>query len=554
MRLAPELLNARPSASSPIFGATTEAHGIYSTNQFVLRLSPLIHQTLSAMTPGISTNGKIGLDGAQAMSTYLHETIHWWQHIGSTYGFIFGLNYPVQTHATFNDLKAILAGDGFKKSIIEQGERLSAKGPTGWGTLAGTSNIIINNHFDLEVFRLFTYGPEVASTLGDNPRFEAVGHALYMTYGHTVGVLASSVDEGFNALPDFRQWKDGFDELRDAKEKGYYYGSPIDLWPLGSHEIFEGQARFSQIQYLSHACGHNLDWNSYAGLGLLNGVYVKAFQQFLKLTDSEWPSRVDDPLVSLFLLVCDLAINPGRGFPVTVAPNFATFIDDVNPGARFAFYSRFIATTFPSMKGAIQRHSRDEYAELSGELAHAYKDFPPLLLSELCAKWFSPKGPLAHLRGEFDAYKFDPKNYVIRHLFAHFLAFQEDKFKTPEFFCWPGAHMAGENLSERASHLFEKHGALFVDKEDDDSVFPRLQQGRSEEIVDDVFHHFYAGNVTYDLVRQWINEPGPFKYNLNWLKAGSKREEQREYMRRQFTSAFGIDPENAEILVPQSGA
>jgi hypothetical protein len=513
MRLTPELLNAGRRAPVPVFSATTKAHGLYSTNQFVLRLSPLIHQTLMRVEPGITTNGNIGLDGAQAMSTYLHETIHWWQHIGSTYGFIFGLIYPAQAHATFNDLKQLIAGDGFKKSVVEQGDRLSTRGPTGWGTLAGISNIIINNHFDLEVFRLFTFSPDTAKTLAKNPRFEAVGHALYMTYSHTIGVLASSVDEEFKALPDFRQWKDGFDRLRDAKERGYYYGSNIELWPIGSLEIFEGQARFSQIQYLSHACGHNLDWNSYASIGMLDGVYVRSFKHFLELTGYEWPERVDDPLVSLFLLVCDLAINPGSGFPVTIAPNFATFIDDVNPGARFAIFCRLIAWKFPTMKDAIRLHSREEYVELTGELADAYKDFPPLFLSELCAAWFSIKGPLAHLRGEYETYKFDPKNYVIRHLFGHFLALQEDKFEAPEFFCWPGAHMAGENLSNRSVHLFEKHGALFVDKEDDDSVFPRMQKGRGEEVVDDVFQNFYATNVTYDLVTQWINEPGPFRYD-----------------------------------------
>jgi hypothetical protein len=110
--------------------------------------------------------------------------------------------------------------------------------------------------------------------------------------------------------------------------------------------------------------------------------------------------------------------------------------------------------------------------------------------------------------------------------------------------------MAGENLSERSSYLFERHGALFIDKEDDDSVFPRMQNGRTEEAVDDVFQHFYAGNVTYDLVRQWINEPGPFKYDLDWLKANSHKKEQREFMRRQFRNAFGVDPDEAEILTP----
>jgi hypothetical protein len=32
----------------------------------------------------------------EAMSTYLHETIHWWQHVGNTAGLFLSLTYPVQ--------------------------------------------------------------------------------------------------------------------------------------------------------------------------------------------------------------------------------------------------------------------------------------------------------------------------------------------------------------------------------------------------------------------------------------------------------------------------
>jgi hypothetical protein len=65
------------------------------------------------------------------MSTLLHETVHWWQHIGSTYGFILSLNYPVQSHCTHFDLKKLVADDGFKKSVIAQASALSLHGPTG---------------------------------------------------------------------------------------------------------------------------------------------------------------------------------------------------------------------------------------------------------------------------------------------------------------------------------------------------------------------------------------------------------------------------------------
>lgn len=211
------LLNSVPEA----FHATTSAHGLYSPNQFVLRLSPLVHQTLEGAPKGIVSGG-MPFKVRQAMSTLLHETIHWWQHIGSTYGFIYGLNYPVQAHGSYNELRQLIDGDGFKKSVLSQAELLGRSGHSEWGTPVGNANIIVNNHFDLETFRLFTLGPDFAETFGDDRRFENVGHALYITYSLTVAALASSVDEQLQVLPDFRNWKDGFKELRDRKQHGFY--------------------------------------------------------------------------------------------------------------------------------------------------------------------------------------------------------------------------------------------------------------------------------------------------------------------------------------------
>ena len=73
------------------------AHGQYSTLRFVLRLSPQIHRILAATPAGIYDRSQISFEQVQAFSTYLHETIHWWQHIGSTAGLI--LSFGTSTHA-----------------------------------------------------------------------------------------------------------------------------------------------------------------------------------------------------------------------------------------------------------------------------------------------------------------------------------------------------------------------------------------------------------------------------------------------------------------------
>jgi hypothetical protein len=551
MTFSPDLVraDAAKNKSSSAFHATINANGLYNTQQFILRLSPNVHKKLATLPIGITTNEKIGLEGAQAMSTYLHETIHWWQHIGTTYGFILSLNYPVQSHCTHVDLKKLVGEDGFKKSVYLQAIDLSKHGPKGPGTVTGRAHSIINNHFDLLAFRAFTLGPEAAQSVSRHDLFENVGHAFYMTYGHTLIQLASSVDRDFNVIPHPKEWADGFGALRERKVQGHYYGSPIKLYPIGAREIFEGQAQFSQIQYLSQACGHSLGWDDYRNLGMLTGVYLKAFEEFLRFTESEWPAHINDPIVGLFLLVCDLAINPASGFPAPVQPNFETFIDDVNPGVRFCHFCRLIARKFPQMKNAIRTHSRSEYEYVTEELCAAAKEGSPLQIAKVFSNWFNKTGPLSKLRIEYETYVFRPENYVLRHLFAHFLAFQEDKLKRPEFFCWPGAWTAGDRVTTEEVALFDKQGALFIDRELEDGVFPRIQSGRDNATVEAAFNNFYHNQAIYELTNQWISTTGPFSYDFELL-ASSATGDVKSFLRNRFKAAFDLDPESVRILIP----
>ncbi|MBE0578750.1 hypothetical protein [Devosia sp.] len=546
--LTPDLLFAH--ADSPKFHATTKAHGLYSTFEFVLRLSPRVHSAIAGLTPGITTG--VSFEQLQAMSTYVHETVHWWQHIGSTYGFILGLNYPVQTHCVVGNLKKLVVKAGFKKSVLQHSALLNALGPKGVDTPAGISNIIVNNHFDLEVFRAYTLGPRWVEPIVQQPLFEAVGHALNMTYGQTLYVLGTTVDPTFSAVPNPDQWQEGFRKLRADKAPGYHYEQSVELWEIGAEEIFEGQARFIQIQYLFQASGKAAQWKDFADLGMLDGVYVRAFQSFLNGTESEWPDRIDDPLVGLFLLICDMAINPGSGFPFPVQPFFESFITDVNPGSRFMMLCRIVSLKHPDLKRAIKEYTREEYEAVTTILSKAMVDRPPLESAQLFSQWFAPTGPLSSLRRQYDTYQFQPMNYVIGHLFAHFLAFQEAKFAHPEFFCWAGMWMAGDQVSQIQADLFEKHGAIFVDKEEDDGVFPRLRRDHAESVVHSTYQKFYDNTVGYDLVGQWIRQPGPFKYDLSWLSANATRADMERYMREGFQSAFGLDPADAEILPSSS--
>ncbi|MCP9630451.1 hypothetical protein NML43_25450 [Rhodopseudomonas palustris] len=442
-------------------------------------------------------------------------------------------------------MKKLIKEAGFKKSIRQLTER--TPGPTGPGTLSGLANTIVNNHFDLGAFRGLTLDLSTAHNTINSPLFESVGHSHAISYANNLLVLASSVDQQFINLQNPKNWEAAFEELRRAKELGFYYGSPVELWPLGAREIFEGQACFCQLQYLSFASGGQLGWDEFRELGMLHGIYEKAFQLFLLQSALPWPPTIDHPVVALFLLICDIAINPGAGFPFPIT-HFSSFITDTDPGTRFSMLSSIVKLKHPNAATMIKDYSRSEYKTVSHLLTSELLVESPLSIASLCTDWIRQGGTFSDLVRKTESFDFDEGNIPVQVLFSHFLAFMRDKLNSPEFFCWPGAWMAGERVSSKAAILFERHQALFVDKEDDDGIFPRLHPDKDEERVQDTFNAFYAATITYDLTNQWISQPGPFSFGYDWLSQSASLEEMKNFGSDNFTNAYGVHPDDVEII------
>jgi hypothetical protein len=162
--------------------------------------------------------------------------------------------------------------------------------------------------------------------------------------------------------------------------------------------------------------------------------------------------------------------------------------------------------------------------------------------------WARDDGPLASLMEEYRSFDYGSINLPVRMLFSHFLAFMQDKLTTPELFCWPGAWTVGTRVSEQGLTLFNRHAAPFVDKQDDDGIFPRLYTDRDEKLVKDVFYSFYALNITYDLTNQWITQSGPFTYDYRWFSQAGTREELKDFAARHFLQAYGVHPDAVKLL------
>src|SRR5205807_7845259 len=113
--------------------------------------------------------------------------------------------------------------------------------------------------------------------------------------------------------------------------------------------------------------------------------YVEAFEIFLALSKSNWPENFDDPLIGLFLLICDLAINPTRGFPLDIE-SFEEFIFDVDVGIRFVQLSVAIEN-HPHLRTAIRSCSRDEYVSVSEQIIGSARYDHPLGALEVIVGW-----------------------------------------------------------------------------------------------------------------------------------------------------------------------
>jgi len=104
------------------------ARGLYNPMQFVLRLRPDIHKELESIEPGIRLARELQFKSIQAFSTYFHETIHWWQHVGSTLGLMLSLIYPAQAHINNRDLIKLLKDIGpFKSAYYAEKKHLNRR-------------------------------------------------------------------------------------------------------------------------------------------------------------------------------------------------------------------------------------------------------------------------------------------------------------------------------------------------------------------------------------------------------------------------------------------
>jgi hypothetical protein len=533
--------------TTPTFNACLNAHGMYETMRFVLRLSPRNHELMALIESNAVEPSSLSPEVLQAYSTYIHETVHWWQHVGSTSGLLFSLSYLAQCHSSMGELREVLATIGAKKPLKGYTDQvLQTEGHAAQSKLA-LANIAVNNALDVEYYKAYAYAPrESIHWMIEDNHFESAGHCYFVVHGQLVGMVADVIDPEFKVLPKISEWDTEVQRLKAEKREGFYWRSPVRLPATGMRAIYEGQARFSQLHFLSNTQGKPLSCVALRDKGYLSGIYVEAFERFLELAETEWPEHLDDPVVGLFLLVCDLAINPTRGMLLEVQ-RFEDFIADVDVGVRLTRLCLGVKE-LPHLKRAIIDYSRDEYVAVSGELADITGYDHPMEGLKAVLKWRDNASGLQQLMEEYRKFEYEPMNTPIRVFLSHFVALCMDKFEHPEFFCWVGAHMVDNKDQKDAKAIWLHHLSLFSDRGDKEGVYPRMWPNRSEKAVIETFRRFYSWMALYDLTRQWLLKDGPFVCDFRWLFENYDQEKADAFGNDSFRSAYGVTLDQFEIV------
>jgi hypothetical protein len=526
--------------------ASGNVRGSYSPMRFVVRLNSGLHDILKSKPSGFVSARDVDVSLFDAFSTYFHETIHWWQHIGSTTGLMLSLTYPAESHVNRDHLLALLRDIGGKKSLktlLESNDGSLSE------DVQRHLNIVLNNWHDGEFNIRIVLNSRLLTDIISSPYFDSVGHSLFMGLSHALWLLSATFDPDTTFFPDIRKWEPHFEELRAKRANGFYPGSPITRLPLGALHIFEGQARFCQLQYLHLATGGSLSWDAFRAKGMMSDTYVTAFEWFLKWSELDWPTSPIDPTVHLFLLICDLSINPSDGYPFDLY-HFESLIESLDPGFRFCAFSTEVAKN-KHLREALIKCSRDEYVTITSALAKTLVCEPPHECAERIVEWASTAESLKALLREEETFDFAQINLPVRLFFAKHIRFAQDRVSRPEFFCWPAMHMVSNPTAEPdlegTMAIWNRHEPVFV-ADLQGEIRPVLKKGATEANIYKTFHSFYGWNVMYDIVRQWIISDEPFDFDYTWLTPQYSADEMRGWVSPIFEQAFGARLDDFECV------
>lgn len=500
--------------------------GEFDPMSAVVSLDSGVSQFLDARTGRAGASLEpVGSPAFSAFSTYLHETVHWWQHIGTTAGLLYGLSIPVQALATTLYLSE--SGTSVSKPLTDAISHSQASDHP--------AVLAVSRWSEIELAAGLLYSPSNANArLEANPRFyESLGHSLLLAQISTVAGLARTLDPQCLGLPNAVDWIPYYEDFVKSQRQ-YFVPNQLVQLPLGMREILEGQARFAELQYrsLSYRDARRQAW--------LGGVYTVAFDEYLKIAGLPVPDGFNDASVNLFLLLCDIALNPSSGYPDPIDPSRDS-VRDLHPGIRFLRLCGEVERDRTIVR-EVEKVGYKSYVNASRRLCERLDWLDPVTVGQHCLARGAKISGWAELQQQFEMCDFGSEDVPIRFYMGKHLEFLEIKVECPHFYCWPARFLtfSDDHCHEAApfQELLSWSMPPFVTSSLTTGVDATNLTFGTKARRSQFVNSYFATLVLYDMVRQWISNRGAFRFDYKWK--GGFTQTELESIWGQFEKSMGL--------------
>ncbi len=520
----------RPVVNSSRMGS---AFGSFDPANFVIQIQQKLMQAnannLEALHHSHLINGSL----LTSEATLLHENIHWWQISGSTFGFIDALTNHLQNNALLRVLQ-----NNAPKKLVKPLCNIHLIDQAAFDAFC--IDRAINDWMDMEFNQFVMHQPQKIKLLRPNPFFESTGHSLYSLYLEFCDVILQFCSTG-QLIPDGSDWSDALNTLKKQGIPDYARGADNQAVEIGVTDLMEGQARILELRFLNRA-QPNRDWNDFERSGLLGRQYRKALDFFTKTTDY---SIADGPLssnVAMFLLLCDIALNPDAGYPGPIHRH-EMFYYDVHPGIRFMRLCYLLARE-PSLDNAIDVTDNAAYDKFSGALCNALRWIPPRQIARQITAAVRNDEKLEALVRDGEQLLYDSATISVCFLLYKHLFHMRSKAEDPAFFCWVDGFRvsANETLVVKAaldnnSKYYNARTAPFFWFESDGLIHPNMNLGDSDEQREHLMSQYFTRQGDADLLRQLMASPGEFDFTFFW----NESPEMEPLLRRHTEESIGFE-------------
>lgn len=511
---------------------------------FSKKIEPLIpHIDLFSKKGGcfVDTNDDIYISSDKVptyFATYLHETIHWWQTIGSSSGFVNAFVQKLQSYSTLRLLKNIPVEIVLTKPLVNQ-IYLDENFPY---ETSRWLNGIVNTWMDLEFASLLLFDPHEAINLRNREDFfESIVHSYFILLTEFHNLIEDILDEGSDIFVNQDLWSTNFNRLKEIDAPNFSFNSDLVTPPekIGLIDVYEGQARFNEMQYLYKISNKKLDLRYFEKNGYLTGIYSSAFEIFLKYSKFDKPSSLSSLAVFIFLAVCDISINGGVGYPFDIV-DFGKFDEDFNPSMRFLKASQ-TARIFHKINADANQIDRLFYNKIILTICKLNGWFSPLDNSKRIlniSRRFLQKNFIDDLNSSEPSWENISNNFI----FSHHLNFLKDKNEFPELFTWPGWILSSENEKINTYEIiWIRNRVPFVKLESKKAIIyrsPSLYSNESKYSAQYLSQYFNE-HMLFDLLNQLVVKPGPFDFNYRWFDENWNIEDYKKSLSKVFHENTG---------------